>query len=466
MRLRIGQLSPYYGLFDDAMPPSFRQDRAEAASNIHSLLSLFGEVVFPGLIDSDVAGSAAGHQFADARVDVVVFAPTMAAPPSYLSAALKRLPDIPIIALTAQELTAVPDGYDTEEATRQSLPVGAAMGTNVLFRQNRPFIAVAGALGDPNLDEELAKSLSAAGAAAAVRRMRLGAFGEPIPGYLDVVANEQQLSRLGVDLVKVSRQDLDVAFAAVDEVQVQDGIAEARDRYDATAVTDEVLGRSVRLSAALKHLCESREFGAATVNCHGEFFRDNPNVGITACLALSELSEQGCPVSCTGDLPTAIALAVGRSLAGTSLYCELYQLDVDGDWLLVANGGEGDPTIRGPESDVRLLPEDHYLGEAGPGTAVAFAIREGSATLISLSPRDDPEAPWVLVSAEGSILGSRHDRMEGPNAMFRFDSDDVTTAFSRWCRAGATHHAALLPGRHRDGLAMVADLLSVEHRAI
>ena len=81
--LRIGLLSVYFGLFDAAMPPEFRRDRTAFAERMRDQMSRCGEVVYPGVVDSDEAGESAGRAFAEAGVEVIVFAPTMAAPPSY-----------------------------------------------------------------------------------------------------------------------------------------------------------------------------------------------------------------------------------------------------------------------------------------------------------------------------------------------------------------------------------------------
>src|SRR5665811_136550 len=86
---RIGLISVYFGLFDQSMPPSFRADRLDHAKRLAALLARYGEVVFPGLVDSVESGAHAGSALADAAVNIVVCAPAMAAPPSYAWAALE-----------------------------------------------------------------------------------------------------------------------------------------------------------------------------------------------------------------------------------------------------------------------------------------------------------------------------------------------------------------------------------------
>ncbi len=464
--LRIGQLSVYFGLFDEAMPAAFRHEREQFASTVRDWLARFGEVEFPGLVDSDESGRQLGEVLAAAELDVVVFVPTMAAPPSYAWHALEAIPDVPIVTAALQEIASVPVTYDTEEATRRSLPVGHVMLTNVLVRRKRPFMSIAGVLGSPRLDDEMADVMRAMRAVSVVRGRRFLQVGSPIAGYDDVEVTEEQLTGLGATRVEVSREELDATIAGIDEATVGQQSARLSAAYDTAALSDGVLERSARLAVALQRLCDDQNVVGGTVNCHGDMLRWNPNVGITACLAVCEQSVSGRPFSCTGDVPTAIALAMGKAVATSALYCELYAMDVEGDWILVANGGEGDATIRPDGSPVALLDEDHYLGVNGAGVAVTFPVSAGPATLISLTPTDDPANAWILVAAEGTIVGSHHDRMEGPNGMFRFASGSVRDGYAAWCEAGATHHAALLPGHHGLTLQRSARALDVTYRAV
>ncbi len=463
--LRIGLLCVYFGLFDAAMPPEFRRDRTAFAESMRERMEQFGSVVYPGVVDSDETGRAAGRVFAESGVDVIVFAPTMAAPPSYGWEAVRNLPNVPLLAVGAQELQEVPDDYATEEATRRSLPVGLVMFTNVLVREGRPFTTLVSASGSGELEAALKDTLRAVEAAAMVRNARMLSIGAPISGYLDVEVAPEELEYLGVEVIDIGAVEIAAAFAAVDAERVTALADDLRNRFDASAVDSPTLTRSSRLALAMEGLCQANDATAGAVNCHSDTLRWNPDVGITACLGVAFCTREGTPFACTGDIPTGIALMLGKKLAGSALYCELYQMDFPGNWILVANGGEGDLSSRSPSSTVRLLPEDHYMGDHGPGTAVAFELPEGPATLISLTPLNHTGG-WVLVGAEGHILGSKHHDMEGPNGMFRFDSGDVAKAYARWCEAGATHHAGLLPGHHGDVLARTSDVLGITYIAV
>lgn len=460
---RVGLLAVRFALFDAAMPPDFPASRRAYAAECARLLAEVAVVVDPGVVDDAEGAAVAAAAFTGENLDAVVFWPTMAAPPAWLDELLAALPAVPVIAVVAQESGVVPDDYDTDQATARSLPVGAVMGTNVLARRGVSFEVVVGKLG-PELVERVGSVARVAAAAGAVRRLRLGVVGGPVAGYTDVEVTPDQLAELGVTTVDVA-DALAAEFAAADSAAAGRIIAELAVDWDLEVEAD-VLERSARLAVALEHVVDDHELDGGAVNCHGPRLRFGPEIGITACLGVSRCSAAGRPFACTGDVPAAVALALGRRLAGSALYCELYQLDLEHDWLLVANGGEGDWTIREVGRRGRLLPEDHYPGEAGPGVAVAFPVRRGPATLISLTPEAGPGGGWQLLSAEGEVLDSRHHHMEGPNAMFRFDGLDVADGYARWCRAGATHHAALLPGHRSAELGLLTRLLGIGHAPV
>lgn len=448
------------------MPAGFRRDREGHVARVRELLSAYGTVHATDLIDSDDSGRAAGKRLTEHDLDLLVCAPTMAAPPSYTLAALEQLPNAPIVVLGIQESEAVPDDYDTKEATRRSLPVGLVMLTNTLVREGRPFSTFLGSWDDPDLAESVDTVMRGALAAARVKGARLLSIGNPIPGYADIEATASELSLLGVDVMEVDREMLNEAFAGVSDSAVARQVELEMESADSVEVDDEVLQRSARLACAMRDLCASEGVVGGAVNCHGSVLRWNPGVGITACLGVSRLSAEGLPFACTGDIPTAIALILGKATAGSALYCELYQLDIAHDWVLVANGGEGDFNARDRTRPVSLLTEDHYMGDRGPGTAVAFSLPVGEATLISLSSLDAAKGGWRLVVAEGEIIGSQHPEMEGPNGMFRFSHGSVQGAFQRWSMAGATHHAALIPGAQGYSLRGASALLGIEFYSV
>ena len=285
--------------------------------------------------------------------------------------------------------------------------------------------------------------------------LRVGAW---FPGYLDVESSAEELARLGVREHAVTVAELNDAFAAVAVDRIAPGLA-ALSQRGWTHHEGPADARSMRLALALDDLVRSTGSVAVTVNCHSDVLRWNPAIGITACLGASLLTAEGVPVSCTGDLPTALALVLARALSGRALYCEFYTPERDTGLMLLAAGGEGDPAWADPAHPVVVEPNDHYPGDHGSGTSISFRLEQGPATALSLSPVGDT---WRLAWATGEIVEARYETMGGPNGMFRFDSGSAFEAGARWIASGATHHNALAAGRLDVEIPVLARALGIE----
>jgi L-arabinose isomerase len=456
-RPKVGIVSCYFPLFEKQMPPGFRQDREATARGYAELLAREFEVVDAGTLASDADGERANTLLREAGADVVVFAPSMAAPPSYTARALAGI-DASLVIWNGPTIDRLPDGLTQAQATVNSSQVAAVMLANAFVRESKPFAAVTASPSDPAGTALLTRTVRAAAAASAVRGRTVLRVGAWLPGYLDVESTVLELAQLGVTEHAVSVENLDEAFAAVDAERIGSGLADLADRGWARR-GGQAEDRSMRLALALHDLARSVDAVAATVNCHSEVLRWNPAIGITACLGASLLTAGGIPVSCTGDLPTALALVLARTLSGRALYCEFYTPERESGLMLLAAGGEGDPAWADPAYPVVLEPNDHYPGDHGSGTSISFRLEQGPATALSLSPAN---RTWRLAWATGEIVEARYDTMGGPNGMFGFDSGPAFEAGARWIASGATHHNALARGRLDLEIPVLARALGIE----
>jgi L-arabinose isomerase len=460
-RRKVGLVSCYFTLFDEQMPAGFRQEREAVVRSYADLLRREFDVVEAGMLTSDAEGEQANALLRDAHPDAIVFAPSMAAPPSYAARALAGL-ETPLVVWNGPTIDRLPDGLTQAQATVNSSQVAAVMLANALIREGRPFATITASPADPAGAALVTRTVRAAAAASQLRRACVLRVGDPFPGYLDVEAGPGDLERLGITERSVTVEELNAGFAGVDSDRVADGLAALAGRGWARreGPADE---RSMRLALALDDLARAADAVAVTVNCHSDVLRWNPAVGITACLGASLLTGSGVPVSCTGDLPTALALLVGRALSGRALYCEFYTPERETGLMLLAAGGEGDPAWADAAHPIVVEPNEHYPGDHGAGASLSFRLEPGPATALSLSPVG---GTWRLVWATGEIVEARYDSMGGPNGMFRFDSGAAYEAGARWIASGATHHNALAGGRLELEIPVLARALGIEQERV
>ena len=127
--------------------------------------------------------------------------------------------------------------------------------------------------------------------------------------------------------------------------------------------------RSARCSTAT-----TRSRRAPTAS--GPLLRANERIGIPACLAGARETARGRPVSCTGDIPAALALWLGRRLTGAALYTEWYLSQPgDGDALLLSCGLAD--LAFGRAGSASLYEVSAVPGVRGNASGVRFAARTG-----------------------------------------------------------------------------------------
>ena len=198
----------------------------------------------------------------------------MAAPPSYVAHALAGL-DAPLVIWNGPTIDRLPDGLTQAQATVNSSQVAAVMLANALVREARPFATVTASPSDADGTARLVRTVRAAAVASVLRGASVLRVGQWLPGYLDVESTAAELARLGVGEHAVDVEELDEAFEAVAAERVEGGLADLDDRgwERREGPADE---RSMRLALALHDLAGSANAVAATVNCHSDVLRWNP----------------------------------------------------------------------------------------------------------------------------------------------------------------------------------------------
>ncbi len=195
-RPRVGLVSVRFRFFDEQMPPEFPARMQERARRYAAVLGQWCDVVYPGLIEDEGSAGAAARALAAERLDAIVFAPTMAAPPSFGAAVLRACP-VPVVIWNPGETRHLPAGWTQAQATEYTAAVACVMLANVLIRDGRPVPVVTAPPDDAAGIERLRRTVCAAAAAGSFRDAVALRIGDPIAGYLDVEASAGDLASWG-----------------------------------------------------------------------------------------------------------------------------------------------------------------------------------------------------------------------------------------------------------------------------
>ncbi len=437
---RVALLTTYFRFFDGVFPDSYRETQAENARSLAAEIESAGfEVINFGLTDSEAKAHEHAQLLSDAAPNVLLLLPLMACPATHALPVALAL-QIPTVICQWLKQAEFHDDYDEITATEDSTLLGAAMLTSGLLQHGLRFASVVHRRGESG--GELYGALRGAIATSPAQPRRIGVVGAPLEGYVDVEVGADDLTEFGMVRVPITS---DRIISNLPELQ-SSSVAEEAEWFEAAgaqfAADAESLARDLALGAALEAIATFDKLDAVVLNCHDALFRRGQHVGIPACLAGSRLASSDRPVTCTGDVSTAVALVIAREFTPDVLYCEPFTIAYESGEILLSSCGIGTLSTAASEPAPSVCKNLGYPGIADAGGRLWFGFREGPATIIAFVPGTLGEPAhliWTVGRSSGRSLRSMH----GPNAIVTLDSTDPVSVMAKWVEHGPAHHVAL-----------------------
>lgn len=445
-RPRVVVVLPYWSFWESSVPWDLRADRTELLNQAVQCISDVSDVVGAHVIEdgTELPSTPAA--------DAVVVLATMAAPSATTMAFLEHYPAQPVIVWALSRTNTLPPHFSHTDVTTGGSTVGAPMVTSALARAQRPFQVVATALDAPHNALDAVRRAAAAGRVSTMPILRIGT---PIPGYTTVVPpTGSQAPFLTADITAEAFAERAINADQGDVHRVVDEISDQFTVHD--DVANDALRRAAEAEVALRELVTNTGAVAGTLNCHVEQIRGNPAMGIAPCLALGRLTSDGVPFTCTGDVLTAVAMAVVRALGHPTLYHEVEAIDFDANEVILANTGEHDLGLCAGRAE--LVPNTWFTDDDIVGPCARFSIPAGPGSLIAYVMAPHPR----FVVAQGSFTGRQSPDTGTPNAGFRFADVAAASAWQRWAAAGVTHHSVATNAHVAADVEAVATFLTAE----
>ncbi len=453
---------PYWDFWEESAGGlSFRTDRRSLLDRIVGEVNQTGlDVTWSGVIDSPRSGAEAASHVRQQEAEVLLVAQSMAVPPTYALAAIKRLGNLPVVVWAVQEGATLRSGFDQSDITMMGATVGTPMLTNILVRTGRPFELVVGDLNDGQTVKAVGRTLRAGGVAFSIASARIGRVGRPIDGYACVdVEDEVLAAATGIRLVPVDPAEIRERYEAIRPDSLE---AEVRTGYDDMTEDQEGRVRSLRLAAAMEELDRSYRLDAGAMNCHVAEIRRGDQPGVTPCFGLGRETTRGIPWACAGDVLTAVAMLVAKRLGGAALYHEIEAIDFATGEVVIANSGEHDLDWCDSGTRPTLISNPWYEPDSITGASVWFELPAGPATLVGFTPHPTEPGGFRLIAAEGEITERSFPRSPTVGGAFRFAGGvPVEEGWRSWAMAGVNHHSAAAPGHLAAEVGVVARYLGI-----
>ncbi len=322
-------------------------------------------------------------------------------------------------------------GMFPREGRRESTGsfVAAAVLQGALERMQYRSPTIVGLPSDPTAQERAAVFCRAAHAIKRLKRTRIALIGYAAMGMYAGTFDHVLLRRhVGPEVEQIDTYTLVRASEAADEATVR-GIAEELRGKAEVRVEPERLLAAARLAAGLRTILSQGAFDAVNVKCQYEL---SQQYGMTPCVPLSLVADEGIVAGCEGDLLTTVTQCLLQYLTGETVsYGDI--LDLDGKRMLLSSCGyapfslcdsEKTPCIcelgfpgfdgiissftlrRGPVTFARLAEGAHADRRVnyGTGTGVETDLRQGRFPALEVEIDGDPQRLWDTIASQHLAL--------------------------------------------------------------
>jgi len=420
-------------------------------------LGEIGDVITPGLVDTEEKAFEAGEFFKTEGVDLLLVFPLGYTTGIVVLPCVRQL-DVPIRILNAHKDSSY--DYKTADTTAYLYHEGPCCVPEYaagLANMGRRFRIRTGHFGQQRFWDEVRADCVGASAARAFSSMNVGLIGTTYTGMVDMPVDEHRLLRAtGRLLVRPEVEDIQEAYHRVTEDQLRDMYRQFHEMYDVDdTVTEEHMEFSAKLAVAYEEVILKHDIYAFGYYWWG---REEliTQLRSQSGLAVSRLAAMGRPGVTEGDVKTAMAMKILDLLGAGGMFVEFFAIDFDEDILLVGHDGPANINMSQGRPKLQHLKVHH--GKTGHGLGIDFDVPKGPVTLLNLSQFDAADT-FKLIYSIGEVVPGDILNIGNPNCRIKV-TKPIHEFFEDWCRQAPTHHIALGMGDHSEEIKTFAEAMN------
>lgn len=424
--------------------------REQTEADMQRIADRFGkrhDLVYPGYVDTLDRADAAGREFRDRHIDVLVITESTYCPDYFVHQALTHLPDqLPLCIYASQPHAELNLSANYAEALRSSGPMGLVQLTGGFRKMGKyeKYEVIVGPVDDETLDE-IDRFIQVRTTITNLRTSTYGIIGHVFRGMYDFHFDKTAVAGvLGPQILDIDIRHL---LSILDEVNEQDRrvsqlCEKVYSRYTVEGLEPADVRRAARLAVSLQDLVGRYKLtGLVLLGQHFIELQANS----TTYLGLSEilLSDQA-DVATEGDVLGCIMSKVLKDFTGhTAFFGEWEEVDLKRNAALLLGHGFIDPREARKNSPVKINPASEAWGFEGNSLGFEASYEPGPVTMTHII--QDTKG-WRLLVSEGEIMDIPPMPIKESSLIVHVNKP-VKDYLRELMEYGFAHHVMAAPGR-------------------
>ncbi|MEE9174856.1 MAG: hypothetical protein V3U19_01655, partial [Thermodesulfobacteriota bacterium] len=444
---KIGILFLTSGWFRDvglqASSSHLTEEVDEIAKEIVQRLSRFLVPVCKGVLFSENEAKNAAEEIRTANVDGIIVAPLMWCEDQILRAALKVIPNLPLIVCTFFPSEGLSEFVSYHEMIKGSGLVGNLQMSGLLKRDGYLYQSVSGYYRDPGVYEEIKEHCFALAISRNLKNVRCGVLPFRCEAMSTTYVDEFAIRKLyGIELKYLELQRFKEEAQKVSHDEINQFKKIIKDEGQVVEVDQKNLTEGIKYAIALEKVISDERIGIFVMND----VIDEMHVcfGLRPCLTNPRLSASGVVVTMEADIAAGIAMYILRFFTGKSpFYAELYTADLEKNAFLMGHPGYHDSINHDEKYPVKIVPDVEYENsDPFSGACTFFKYKPGPVTVVN-SVYNGKKLRWTVF--EGYSLQGPP-KMEGSCHLFCKIETPIKEFCNRAIQIGVSQHWIVVPG--------------------
>ncbi len=353
----------------------------------------------------------------------------------------EKIPELPVLLFGTKEGAFTKDGNRRSDSFCGTLSISSG-----LYRRSIPFTFLGICFPEEDMFNQGIKNFVRT--CAAVKGFigaKIGQVGpRPAPFETCAINEFPLIEQFGQRVVPISLADIFHAAEGVKEKEISQIMKEIKRRTNCQQVKEETIHKAARLEVALKDFVQQKHLTGLGVQCWDAMQKI---YGISSCLTMGRLTEQGIMTACEVDIHGALTMLVQylASLKQTVPHFIDWTIQHQSkeNVFLAWHCGNAPQVLAAKDSPVCLRAHS-ILGpaiglEKSEGTA-EFQLKPGTVTLTRIVEYD---GQFKMLITKGAIIASK-DKLRGSGCWV--EVADMEKLYRTLVEEGFTHHASMIHG--------------------